>query len=246
MKDLTEEVLYASIVEAFHSIVYLFCQVVIVYLTTPSETYNLLQAPFYDKNGKQCGALGDLIWQKWISKEPPLSLGGHELPLELPPQWNFVIDDNVIPVTSINAIVDVSGLFGGHIGQATGNFYSLVKASDSTVDRNLFEVKIDVSQSDYALTWVHCEDELQKLLERTETVLMHHRIKIPRIIAAGIYWPPSARVQKRINELMRAFEAGEISDPRPFNFQEIEGLSIRTAFEPIWERYHVNFDETKQ
>jgi Restriction endonuclease len=246
LKDLTEEVLYASIVEAFHSIVYLFCQVVTVYLTTPSETYNLLQAPFYDKNGKQCGALGDLIWQKWISEEPPLSLGGHELPLELPPQWNFVIDDNVIPVTSINAIVDVSGLFGGHIGQAIGNFYSLVKASDSTVDRNLFEVKIDVSQSDYALTWVHDEDELQKLLDRTEEVRMHHRIKIPRIVAAGVYWPPSTRVQKRINELMRAFEAGEISDPRPFNFKEMEGLSIRTAFESIWEGYHFNFDETKQ
>jgi hypothetical protein len=246
LKDLTEEVLYASIVEAFESIVYLFCQVVTVYITTPSKIYSLLQAPFYDKNGKQCGALGDLVWQKWISEESPLSLGGHELPLELPPHWNFAIDGNVIPVTSMNAIVDVSGLFGGRIGQATGNFYSLVKASDSTVDRNLFKVEIDASQSDYALTWVHSEDELQKLLERTETVLMHHRIKIPRIIAAGIYWPPSARVQKRINELMRAFEAGEISDPRPFNFQEIEGLSIRTAFEPIWEKYYVNFDETKQ
>ncbi len=246
LKDLTEEVLYASIVEAFQSIVYLFCQVVTVYITTPSETYSLLQAPFYDKNGKQCGALGDLIWQKWIGEEPPLSLGGHELPLELPPHWNFVIDDNVIPVTSIEAIVDVSGLFGGRIGQAMNNFYSLVKASDNTVDRNLFEVKIDVSQTDYALTWVHDEDKLQKLLDRTETVRMHHRIKIPRIIAAGVYWPPSTRVQKRINELMRAFEAGEISDPRPFNFQEMEGFSIRTAFEPIWEGYRFNFDETKQ
>ena len=140
----------------------------------------------------------------------------------------------------------VSGLFGGHIGQAKRNFYSLVKASDSSVDRNLFEVKIDVSQSDYALTWIHDEDELQKLLDRTEEVRMHHRIKIPRIVAAGVYWPPRARVQKRINELMRAFEAGEIPDPRPFNFQEMEGNSIRTAFEPIWEGYHFNFDETKE
>ena len=246
LKDLTEEVLYTSIVEAFQSVVYLFCQVVVVFITTPSETYKLLQAPFYDKNGKKCGALGDLIWQKWISEEPPLSLGAHELPLELPAHWNFVIDNNVIPVTSMNAWVDVSGLFGGRIGQAMGNFYSLVKASDSTIDRNLLEVKIDVSQTDYALTWVHDEDKLQKLLDRTETVRMHHRIKIPRIIAAGVYWPPSARVQKRINELMRAFEAGEIPDPRPFNFQEMEGHSIRTAFEPIWEGYRFNFDETKQ
>lgn len=244
LKDLTEEVLYASIVEAFHSIVYLFCQVVVVFIATPSETYRLLQAPFFDKNGKQCGALGDLIWQKWISEEPPLSLGAHELALELPAHWNFVIDNNVIPVTSMNAWVDVSGLFGGHIGQAMGNFYSLVKASDNTVDRNLFEVKIDVSQSDYTLTWIHSEDELQKLLERTEAVQMNHRIKIPRFVAAGIYWPPSKRIQKRINELMRAFEAGEIADPRPFNFEEMEGHSIRTAFEPIWEGYHLNFDET--
>ena len=242
LKDLTKEVLYTSIVEAFQSVVYLFCQVVVVFITTPSKTYRLLQAPFYDKNGKQCGALGDLIWQKWISEEPPLSLGGHELPLDLPSDWNFVIDDNVIPVISMNAWVDVSGLFGGRVGGAIGNFYTLLKASDNTVNRNLFEVTIDVSQSDYALTWVHSEDELQKLLERPEIISMHHRIKIPRIIAAGVYWPPSSRVQKRINELMRTFEAGEISDPRPFNFQEMEGLSIRTAFEPIWEGYHFNFD----
>lgn len=246
LKDLTEEVLYASIIEAFQSIVYLFCQVVVVFITTPCETYRLLQAPYYDESRKQCGALGDLIWQKWISEEPPLSLGGHELPLDLPPHWNFVIDDSVIPVISMNAWVDVSGLFGGRIGQAMGNFHSLVKASDNIVDRSLFEIKIDVSQSDYALTWVHSEDELQKLLDRTEKVQMHHRIKIPRIIAGGVYWPPSTRVQKRMTELMEAFEAGEISDPRPFNFQEIEGYSIVTAFEPIWEGYHFNFDETKQ
>ena len=48
LKDLTEEVLYTSIVEAFQSVVYLFCQVVVVFITTPSETYKLLQAPFYD------------------------------------------------------------------------------------------------------------------------------------------------------------------------------------------------------
>ena len=246
LKDLTKEVFYASIVAAFESIVYLFCQVVTVYVTTPSETFSLLQAPFYDRNGKRCGALGDLIWQKWINEEPPLSLGGHELTLQLPPHWNFVINDNAIPVTSMQAIVDVSGLFGGRIGQATGNFYSLVKASDNTVDRNLFEVNIDVSQSDYALTWVHSEDELQKLLERTEAVSMHHRIKIPRIVTGGIYWPPSKRVQERINELSRASEHGEIPYLPPFNFKEIEGLSIRTAFEPIWEGYYVNFDETKE
>jgi hypothetical protein len=246
LKDLTEEVLYPSVVEAFHSIVYLFCQIVTVYITTPTHTYNLLQTPFYDNNGKQCGALGDLVWQKWLNEEPLHSIGGHELQLELPPQWNFVIDETIMQVISIIAIVDVSGLFGSHSGQAKSNFYSLVKASDSTVDRNLFEMTIDISESDYVLTWVHSEEELQKLLERTETVQMHHRIKIPRIIAAGVYWPHSARVQKRINELMRAFETGAIANPTPFNFEEMEGRSIRTAFEPIWEGYRFPFDETEK
>lgn len=241
LKDLTEELLYPSLVEAFHSIVYLFCQIVTVYITTPSQTYTLLQAPFYDNNGKQCGALGDLVWQKWLSEEPPLSLGRHELQLELPPQWNFVIDETVMPVTSMIAIVDVSGLFGSQSGQAKENFYSLVKASDNTVDRNLFEVTIDISESNYVLMWVHSEEELRKLLERTETVQMHHRIKIPRIVAGGVYWPHSARVQKRINELMRAFKAGEISDPTPFNFEEMEGRWIRRAFEPIWGGLSLSF-----
>jgi len=137
----------------------------------------------------------------------------------------------------VNALVDVSGLFGGRIGQATGSFHSLIKASDNTVDRNLLKVEIDVSQSDYAQAWVHSEDELQRLLERAEKVCIHNRIRLPRIIVGGIYWPPSVRVQERVNELMRAFESGEIADPRPFSFQELEGSSIHTAFEPIWEGY---------
>jgi Restriction endonuclease len=237
LKGLTEEVLHASIIEAFHSLVYLFCQVRVVYITTLSETYNLLQAPFYDVNGKQCGGLGDLIWQKWISERLLLPLGTHELPLELPAGWNFVIDSHVIPVLSMLAVVDVAGLFGSHTGQATGGFYSLERASNNVVDRNLFEVTLDVSSSDYVLMWVHSEDELQRLLERNEATQVHHRIKLPRIVAGGIYWPPSERVWKRMNERMRGFEAGELPDPRPFNFQEMEGLSIRTAFEPIWEGY---------
>jgi len=88
---------------------------------------------------------------------------------------------------------------------------------------------------EYAQTWLHSEHELQKLLERPEKVCLNLRIRLPRIIAEGIYWPPSARVQKRINELMRAFEVGEIADPRPFSFREIEEFNIYTAFEAISE-----------
>jgi hypothetical protein len=171
------------------------------------------------------------------------SLGGHELLLELPSHWNFVLDDNVIPVTSMEAVIDVNGLFVGSTRQATGNFYSLVNAFDNTVNRNLIEVKMDVSESECVQTWLHSEYELQKLLERPEKVCLNLRIRLPRIIAGGIYWPPSARVQKRINELMRAFEAGEIADPRPFSFPEIEGFNIHTAFEAVAEEYHLNLIE---
>ncbi|HEY4035420.1 MAG TPA: restriction endonuclease [Ktedonobacteraceae bacterium] len=235
LKNLTAEALRASVVEAFHSILYLFCQIVTVYVIAPSKTYSLLQAPFYDNNGNLCGSLGDLVWEKWMSDESVLPLGGHEVSLELPAQWNFILDGEIIPVLSMTAVVDVRGLFGGCIGQATGGVYSLVRASDGAVNRNLLDIKIDVSQTEYDLAWALSEDDLQKLLERTEIVRLHRRIKIPRIIAGGVYYPHSKRVQKQIHELMRAFEAGEIPDPRPFNFQEMEGLSIRTAFEPLWE-----------
>jgi hypothetical protein len=36
---------------------------------------------------------------------------------------------------------------------------------------------------------------------------------------------------------MRAFEAGEISDPRPFSFQELEGSNIARAWEPIYKEH---------
>jgi hypothetical protein len=245
LKDLTEAVLYTSVTEAFHSIVYLFCQIVVVCIRTQSGEYRFSQVPFYDQDGKQCGTLGDLVWQKWISQDPPLSLGGHEILLELPAHWNFVLDDTIIPVTSIIAWINVSGLFGGRIGEAVGNVYSLVNAVDDSINRNLFDINIDVSESDYIQAWVHKEDELQKLLKRSERVSLHQRIKLPRIVTGGRYWPPTAGGQKRINELMQSFTAGEIADLQPFNFEEIEGCDINTAFEPPDDDYYFPFEKEK-
>ena len=33
---------------------------------------------------------------------------------------------------------------------------------------------------------------------------------------------------------MKAYEAGEIDDPRPLKFTEIEGTDLNTVSEPIW------------
>jgi len=33
---------------------------------------------------------------------------------------------------------------------------------------------------------------------------------------------------------MKAYEAGEIPDPRPLRFDEIEGTDLNAMFEPIW------------
>jgi hypothetical protein len=49
-----------------------------------------------------------------------------------------------------------------------------------------------------------------------------------------LYWPPSERTTKKISEIMKAYEAGEIDDPRPLKFTEIEGTDLNAVFEPIW------------
>ena len=50
----------------------------------------------------------------------------------------------------------------------------------------------------------------------------------------ALYWPPSERTTKKISEIMKAYEAGEIDDPRPLKFTEIEGTDLNAVFEPIW------------
>lgn len=51
---------------------------------------------------------------------------------------------------------------------------------------------------------------------------------------SAMYWPPSERATTKAAEMMQAYEAGEIPDPRPFRFDEMEGMDLNTMFEPIW------------
>ena len=78
------------------------------------------------------------------------------------------------------------------------------------------------------------EEELREYLEKQKAVRVVGRLRLPRIKVQAMYWPPSERTTKKLGKLMEAYKMGEIPDPRPLNFAEIEGMDLNTVFEPIW------------
>jgi hypothetical protein len=78
------------------------------------------------------------------------------------------------------------------------------------------------------------EEELREYLESQKAVRVVGRLRLPRIRVGPMYWPPSERTTKKVGELMEAYKAGKIPDPRPLSFAEIEGMDLNTVFEPIW------------
>lgn len=79
------------------------------------------------------------------------------------------------------------------------------------------------------------EEELREYLGDPEAPrVIVGRLRMPRIRLSATWWPPSEHAMGKVVGLMQAYEAGEIPDPRPLKFDEVEGTDLSTMFEPIW------------
>jgi hypothetical protein len=240
---LTKDALSSEVAEAFQSIVYLLPQVSKLSFhgaNRPARDFvDILR--FYDPSGQLAALLPQVIWQQWMQGEPPSVLGEHELRLVVPDGWYQLIDGEKVTYEGITVTILVTGLVVTLRGKATQ--HALVNAANQTVERSHLSAKFHPAAGDSSVTTILTEADLDVFfLKPAVLTVQTGRIRIPRIIFVDGYWPPSERVARKVYELMQAFERGEIPDPRPFRFEELEGTNMEVMWESLWDG---NFETLK-
>jgi hypothetical protein len=188
----------------------------------------------YDEEGNFGGFLPDLLWKAWMEDRVPLTIGQHEVDLEVPVGWHHVVDGKKVFIMSASATVGVSAAvvsFAGRVEQ-----HSLVDASNNTLHKYRANASFDTVRSEYPVTNFYTEEDLQTFLDERPPAAVRLTvgcIKVPRIVVGAINWPPSERVMSEVRKIEQKHQAGEISDPTPL-FKELYGGNLRTMFEPIF------------
>jgi len=235
-----------SVVEAIQSIVYLLLEIVNIQIrnnvaNTPNSQQMLI---FYDEHSKICGSVPDLIWQEWLNGKISSSLGEYEITLNIPSNWHQIVDGKIESVISASAKIRIIGLVMTISGKAKKHL--LLNSIDKKVEKFQFDVIFDTSKTTYPITAIQSENQLDEFTKRPESIKLNiGKIKLPRIRFGAMYWPPSERTAKIVINLMQAFEAGKIPDPRPINIVELEGADLQTIWEPIWNEHPATKQQTK-
>lgn len=137
------------------------------------------------------------------------------------------------PIRRATARVKVLGLLMLLRGRATR--HTLRQALDNVVEKQQDQVTFDVPDGTYQLTAVQTEEQLTALVRGGQFPIgIMTRVRLPRIRVDAIYWPPSERTAEIVVRRVKGFLAGELPDPRPLSFDELEGTDLKAIWEPIW------------
>jgi hypothetical protein len=209
-----------------------FHQVEKEYEVSTVEEFAELSA-FYDTDGVLRATLGDMVWRAWVEGSVSSDLGEHKLRFEVPEGWHNVVDGKSVPAGPLSAVIRVVGFVVTFSGEARQ--HTLFDAANKRDERWMTDLAFDGSlEPSYPMRGFRTEEELREYLEKQKDVSVVGRLRLPRIRVGAMYWPPSERTTKKLGMLMEAYKAGEITDPRPLNFAEIEGMDLNTVFESIW------------
>ncbi len=191
----------------------------------------------FNKQDEAVSTVPDVIWRAWNSGEIPASMGKREVEIEISDELYQRVEGKLALVTKIVVKMSILGLVQRFAG--TASLHHLHNITSNTVERQQLKASFDrLPSGRYLLKTIETEEQLEQEIHKPAIVALYNRIRLPRINLWNVsYWPPSERVVKIITEQMQAFEAGLISDPRPFNISELEGTDLVTIFEPISPSY---------
>lgn len=236
LTGLTKNRLSAEVTKAFQSMVYLFAEIVKFQVQNElSSVEDFAELSIlYDAEGNPQTTIPDMAWRAWVDGSAPSELGEHELRFEVPEGWRNIADGRTSPVGPLSATIRVAGFVVTFSGEARR--HTLFDAANKQPERSRTSVSFDGSTAPgYPVRGFEAEEDLREYLgnpEAPRTIV--GRLRMPRIRLSATYWPPSERTTKKMVDLMQAYEAGEIPDPRPLKFDEVEGTDLSTMFEPIW------------
>lgn len=202
-----------------------------VFTKAPAEEQNAI----YDENGKLFGMLFDLIWEKWrYDGVPPSAIGNHFIEIEIPPGWHQLIQGQLVPILRATARVSVWACVVSITGKVER--ISLWDAISKTPLKTKIKAGFDTSKGQYPVTIFTTEEDFQSFMSQPRVLhIVSDRIRLPRILTQLGYWPPSERSARKLVSLMMAFERGDIPDPRPIDYVQIEGPDLSGVWEEVIE-----------
>jgi len=127
LRDISDKL--AEIVkEAIQSVIYLLLTITNIGIVNDiSATAPWGEVLFFrDDDGKLCGSLPDLVWDKWIQGDIGDSVGEHELLLSLPTGWHQIIHGQEANMKSMEVNISVNAIVFTLSG--TLNQYQLINA----------------------------------------------------------------------------------------------------------------------
>ncbi len=184
-EGLTADGLSEAIAEAIQSVVYLMLDVrefsFIENVPDGGGPPSRQRPPIFQTGDeKKIGIIQDLIWQQWMHGQPDSITGEHELSLPLPETWQERRNDQVIPIHSISAKVQVIGLVLTITGEARQ--HSLVNTKDQSIEKKNIQVAFDKPDAKVAIHNIYTETELENFLKNEiKSTISVGRIRIPRI-----------------------------------------------------------------
>jgi Restriction endonuclease len=239
LEGMSADRLSLEVTEAFQSLVVLVPEVDGVNLVSD------LQEPiadigeaflFYDQDGEPAGTVADFVWEAWLTGDLAPEIGTTYLQLELPSGWHNVIAGEREGIQGIAVQVKIVAMTLTIEGEASEA--SLVEVDGGDLTHRGLTATFGAPSGKYRILAFESESALSEHLAAQGLLHVVRRIKSPRIQFWGMmFWPPSQRVADIIAERMAAFARGEIPDPRPFSFEQLEGTDLGAAWEPITEEY---------
>lgn len=152
----------------------------------------------------------DEVWRRWVRGVFPATLGEHTV---------FLRDRT----ESRGVVVDCR--IAAYVGSVTGTARQLAlrNAASSTVERVRLETDFQVPNT-VDLRMFVSGDELTTFQDaaRRQAQLVVHRIRVPRIIAGVVFWPPSQEAVRKVIDLRNA--GIEVT------FANVEGRDLSAAW----------------
>ncbi len=235
-KDISDKL--ADIVkEAIQSVIYLLLTITNIGIVNDiSVTAPWGEVLFFrDDEGKLCGSLPDLVWDKWIKGDITDSIGSHEILVSLPTGWHQIIQGQEAKIKSIKVNVSVKAIVLTLSGIL--NHYQLIDAKDGAIEKNQIKALFNPMPGKYPTYKFHTEQDLSSYLDKQQGIkLSIGRFKLPRIRWLSIYWPPSKKAMLALARIYKEkTEQGQPFDMSAIPLDEIEGDDLNVLWEPIIE-----------
>lgn len=228
----------SAVVDALQSIIFLLpvaTQLTIVNDAEHVENEEIWY--WFDEKGVAQATTPDLLWHRWRDGAIPSRIGAHEIKVDAP-GWTQRIGGKVSVPNELKFGVHVHGLVLTLAGQA--NDHILFDMSQQSWKKRQIDVRFEAPGENASMRVFDSEDDFTKFVNgRPETVRVVTRMRLPRLLWKGLFWPVSDRVRGELAELQKVKPPEDVTEE---DFVNLERRSLGS----VWETFPVPKKPPKQ